>query len=322
MTIAAGSPPPQPPYDVAVIKGGNGNLIRARTLPNNTLEVSTATPGDTITWSATTITQNARAGSGIALYVATSTVDVYWMARDGITIRRAQSADDAETWAAAESVGTLSTQVRGDYVFLTAPDANLVIATNNEADGTSLKVFFYDTGAWQTAVSWDYGTQRIGVYEPVITPFGSQYYSPISAIKLATGDYVFCFYGDSPRAYDDIGLYTMRVRNCIYGQTIHWGEIRPIFVTNPAQITSTAIIKKPTLFIAFPKIQIVGSEYWITALEESSFANTSIAHLAYWRSADGIHWSDRQYLAGTDLNYIPTADFLHSDILFGQIVAF
>ena len=79
MATASGSPPPPIPYEFDVVGTTTaGNFVRARTLPNDTLEVVVAAPANPLVWGANVATAStaAKAGFGVAMYLNGAALDV------------------------------------------------------------------------------------------------------------------------------------------------------------------------------------------------------------------------------------------------------
>lgn len=148
-------------------------------------------------------------------------------------------------------------------------------------------------GAGGTGGYWDLGMQDLGVNTPVTLPDGVTTDTPyISSVALSASKDLICFYANRFRSSYRTGLYVMRV--VTNGSTVHWSE--------PTRVFESAAIDEfnyqSQFFVSFPRLQVINNEYWILALECSKEVNILTYHLCYFRSADGIHWSDREYLAG------------------------
>jgi hypothetical protein len=281
-----------------VVMNANGELVRARCAVSGNLEIVYATPSASMTWSANTI------GATPALHVCalngagTNALEVYWLHSDYKTLYRATSSDGGHTWSAGAVVTTLATE---QYELqMSSPAANLLFFTDDASDGAWVKVGLYSAGAW-TISKWDFTNLKTN---PILDEFTD---APVRVPGLATqslgnNEYLLAFYAQAPRGHQNAGIYTVRVSNLVAGQTPHWHQIEPLFTTNPG-LSTVGGVTYPTLYLAFPRLQRVGSEYWLTALEASGYAGHDVRHLCFLRSTDGIHWTTRQYLAGTDLTY-------------------
>lgn len=152
------------------------------------------------------------------------------------------------------------------------------------------------------AAKWDYGYQNLGVQTPVTLPDGTTHVCMVSSANINANEDLVCFYSNSfrsniPYPFTDDGIYVMRVFDDGAGH-IHWGQA--VEVTKHAK----DVVNGTQFFISFPRLQVINSEYWILALECSLYAGVITYHLCYFRSVDGVVWSDRDYLAGvsTDPN--------------------
>ncbi|MBI5035556.1 MAG: hypothetical protein HZB51_34120 [Chloroflexi bacterium] len=292
--------------DHAEVKCADDTLVRARTLTNNTLDVRVATPGASITWSANTITQNAKFGFGVALYVNGQTVDAFFVdSSDSKTIktRRGTVGGGTITWGAASTVVTASTQYSNARIFLAAPDVDIVFYTDSPTSNASNICIALKSGGVWSASTWDFapidmGVSGIEIYGIGLAPTG------IAAIKLGTGDYNIIFYAKEPNGATATGLWQCRVSNVIAGQTPHWQHVYPLFSNTPSTVDPTTNQPVSRLYVGFPKVQQIGSEFWIAALEVSAFAGHYIQHLAVMRSRNGTDWTDRNfYLGGSDWSF-------------------
>ena len=310
-------------YAFAICTNAAGEVVRARTLSDGTLDVRYATPGTTITWSANTVAITSKAGYGVTLSGnGTDNLECYYLHTDGVTVKRIVSTDGGHTWATAATVTTLSAQPTNSIVYLASPAANLVFIGDNSSGVTTIQVAIYSGGAW-TVPPWDLA--GIATNGPVNVYGVGQVTVPFDVIAIGANDYLVAFYTKSPRGYQDAGLYTVRVSNLGAGLTPHWQQIAPLFATNPglAQIDT---VTYPALYLAFPQLQQVGSEYWLTALEISGYVGTNVQTLVTFRSLDGVHWTDRAdkfYAATTLLTYdaggTPTS-FTFNNLANGQLV--
>lgn len=191
-----------------------------------------------------------------------------------------------------ETVRTIATIASDVTLTVTAAFSTSTAGlTYTIADGDVIK---------KSGVAWSLGKQDLGVSSPVVMPDGATTdTSYVSSITLSATKDVICFYANSLRGGFKAGIYTQRVVDDGAGN-LYWSE--------PTEIKATASIDdangQSQQFYTFPRIQLVGSEYWILALECSIQANTITYHLCYFRSLDAITWSDGEYLAGVsnDLN--------------------
>lgn len=148
----------------------------------------------------------------------------------------------------------------------------------------------YDGGKWY----WDLGFQDLGVATPVTLPDGVTTDTPyISNITLNGTQDLICFYSNRFRGSYHSGIWVMKVTDNGSGN-VQWGE--PIEVFGNVAIDDFNF--QSQLFVTFPRLLTINSEYWIVALECSKEVNVLTYHLCYFRSADGLHWTDREYLAG------------------------
>lgn len=309
--------------DVAIATNVAGEIVRARILQAGALDIRYATPAATMTWSANTLTITSKGGWGVALYASGNTIDVFYIHSDGLIVKTQRSTDGGHTWAAAVNVCTLAAQPTSPselHVFFAAPAQNIVFIADNASGQTKITYVIYSGGVWGTATQWDLG--GISTSGPIDVYGSGSQHVPFSAISLGTNDYLLAFFASVPRGYTNDGIYTVRVSNLAYGLTPHWQQLDVLFATNPGN-AQVGTITYPSLFVGFPKMQVVGTEYWLIALESSGFAGHNVQHLCYFRSPDGINWTDRQYLAGSDFNYLagatPTAYAL-IDMLNAQVV--
>lgn len=171
---------------------------------------------------------------------------------------------------------------------------------------------------------WDLGYHNLGVLEEVELPSGETHASGISNVALDANTHLVCFYANEFRKTFATGIYVMRVYDDGAGH-IYWSDPKPIIKT----VGVDAPNGETQVYVAFPRIQEVGDEYWIVALECSKFAGHERYHLCYFRSKDGEHWSDRQYLAGVSADsdntkgiykYDTDTPFALSDLLDAQLV--
>lgn len=323
IALTAGSPPPPVPYDVAVIKS-NSNMVRARVLPDNTLEIAYSLTGNNITWSIATWTgaHTAHAGYLPALVAyPNNTVDVFWIDADGITMKTATSADDGQTFTTA-AMFAVNRAVSGGTICLAAPAANIIFWTDTN-NGLVVVRYRVKGASWTTNAiqTWDFSPGvSMGIESPATVLGAGSALSSFSMVQIASGDYLMCFYSSAPRGEPNFGVFTCRVTN-VAATSAMWRSINPVHIVS--NVASSFSIQGSGLALGFPKIQIVGSEYWITCLEHSSYAGNSVQHLCYLRSADGVHWSDREYIAGSDLTYNSGgSSFSISDMIYSQLLVF
>jgi hypothetical protein len=141
--------------------------------------------------------------------------------------------------------------------------------------------------------AWDIGLQDLGHHVPVTLPDGTTDTPYVSSAALASGQTLLCFYANKPRNTFDAGIYVIRVTDDGAGH-VYWGDVTQVFGTTSPDDSN----QSSQFCITFPRIQIINGEFWILALE-CSLQNVVVTyHLCYFRSADGVHWSDREYLAG------------------------
>jgi len=291
-------------YPVACQLTGNGDMLRLRTLADDTLDARYATPGAMVTWSANTLTAAALAGTGVDVWVDGATVDAFWFDADGVTLKTARSSDNGHTWAAAVTVATLGAQGTGVLPQLCAPMADVVVFTDStvgaDADGnplTALYVCVNVSGVWNTPKLWDLGGQALGVERAVTLPNGGTYPSNLSGAALDETRVALAFYASNFREGFQDGVWSGQCANLDFAnatQHLHWNDPQVIF-------NSVAIDDDngdTQMFAAFPRLQRVGSEYWIVALEASQQAGHERYHLGFFRSTDGVTWSDRDYNQG------------------------
>ena len=144
------------------------------------------------------------------------------------------------------------------------------------------------------AIAWDLGYQDLGHHTPVTLPDGVTTDTPyISSIAISGSEDLICFYANHFRNGFESGIYVMRVVDD--GVNIYWGDPVRIFESQAIDDTNS----QSQMFVSFPRLQTFNGEYWITALECSLQGTVITYHLCYFRSVDGLKWSDRQYIAGT-----------------------
>lgn len=327
MATIAGSPPGPIPYDFAVGQSTN-TLIRVRTLPMNLLEVVRATPGAAITWSANLITANAGAGQGVACYVTGIAADVFAFLNDDRTLKHYRTADIEATPVVWDTytVYALSAQPETSFNRITAPGASVCFFTDSSGvTGTQVYLSHFNGAIWDvTPTAWGLGNQKLLIERAYYfsATQNQSYHSTLTSIAIGTDDYLLAFYAERPCDLFDEGIWTMRVSNAGTSSAL-WQQPERLFATTvPTNLKQSASnLTGAFLFGALPKFCKIGNEYWLLGSEYSQFAGQTVQHLAYWRSADGVNFSDRQYLAGTD--FIHTnglAYFTGVDLVFGQML--
>ncbi len=151
----------------------------------------------------------------------------------------------------------------------------------------------------KSGTSWNLGDQDLGSHTPVILPDSSSDVPYVSSIALSATEDLICFYASHLLNGFDTGIYAMRVKDDGAGH-VYWGDPIPVF-QNTAVDDMNA---QSQMFVTFPRIQTINSEYWILALEASRQSNIITYHLCYFRSKTGSSWygvehfSDREYLVG------------------------
>lgn len=325
-------------YPVRAVLNSLSELLRVRTLSNNTLEIVYATPADTVTWSSNTITANAKAGTGVDLYQSGATVDAFWYDSDGITIKTARSTDSGHTWGASSTVATLPAQGTGVLPQLCAPMADTLIYSDStvgaDPSGNPLTGLYITTrnGTWSTPQLWLLGGQPLGIEAPVTLPNGVTYPSNLSGIALDSSRAELCWYGDDPRDAFEAGLWLQRIANIdtsLATQNLHWSNPEILFGTVPLDDDNN----NSQIWCAFPRLQVVGTEYWVVALECSLFAGVEKYHLAFFRadqnSRNWSRWSDREYRQGATPNadeqvgaycYGGNQPFQYTDLIYANLV--
>lgn len=314
-------------------------ILRIRTTGNfytsGTLEIQYAVPTDLITWSANTIVADAFAGSGVDLFVGVGLVQAYWVDGDAVTVKMAESVDDGHTWGVPEVVATLSNQGTDVAIQLACPDQDICFFTDSlvgeDENGlplTAIYMAYKSSGVWQTPVLWDMGGQPLGVERQVTLPDANTYTSNLSAVSLGTNKAALAFYSNNFRESFGDGVWTGRVSNidlAVTSQHLHWSSPEQIFTTVGIDNDNSAT----RVFTSFPRLQLVGSEYWIVALEISEYAGHERYHLAFFRSTDGIVFSDRDYNQGAasdeqegayEYEYQGKQPFLVTDLIYANLV--
>lgn len=323
---------------------GDGEIVRIRTtgstyLSPGVLDIRYAMPDIAITWSSNAIVADAFYGSGVDLWVEDNELDAFWLDADGVTIKTAHSSDGGHTWGAQSTVVTLPAQGTAVQPQLCAPMADCVVYSDstvgedeNNNPLTALYMTLKVSGSWITPVLWDLGGQPLGIEQPVVLPNGEYYPSNLSGLQLADGRLELAYYGRQLRESFEDGVWVQRVGNVDVASTaqhLHWAHPQEIFQT----IGVDNLNETTQIFEAFPRLQPIGSEYWVVALESSEFAGHERYYLAYHRSADGKHWSDRytnQGAASDDFQgahvytvndaYSTEAPFLLTDLIYANLV--
>lgn len=317
----------------------DGEIVRIRTLAGSpylytgTLDIQYATPGDTITWSGNTIATDALSESGVDLWVNGNTIDAFWVDADAVTIKTSQSVDGGHTWGAVSVVATLAGQGLDVAIQLCAPMENVLVFSDStvgeDEDGnplTALYVTLKVSGSWITPVLWDLGGQPLGIESQVELPNTDTHPSNLSGIDLGNGKIALAYYGAQLRDSFEDGVWTQRVANLdttTTTQHLYWTSPEEIFQS----IATDDDNETTKIFTAFPRLQTVGSEYWILALEASEFAGHQRYHLAMFRSADAVNWSDRDYRQGASNDdqefayvYNGGTPFLYTDLIYANLI--
>lgn len=320
---------------VRAVLNGNGEVVRIRTLEGSpylytgTLDVRYATPADSMTWSSNTLSAAALSGGGVDLYVNGNTLDAFWIDSDAATIKTAHSTDGGHTWGAAATVATIGAQAPGVLAQLCAPAADTLIYSSSTIGSdmlTGIYIVNRIAGVWQTPTLWDLGGQPLGIETPVTLPDTSIYPSNLSGVRLSDGRLELAYYGNELRETYGMSTWVQRIGNYDAGaatQHLHW--------THPFRIYPSVGIdddnNSTQVFECFPRLQMVGAEYWIVALEISKFAGHERYYLVWHRSTDGIYWSDRdthQGAANDDFVgahvYDGDTAFLLTDLIYANIV--
>lgn len=164
---------------------------------------------------------------------------------------------------------------------------------------------------------WDLGYQDLGVHTPVSLPDGSTDTPYVSSVAMSGTQDLICWYANKPRNLFDSGIYVQRVVDDGAGH-VYWSEPTQVY----GSATPDDANQSSQFFITFPRLQVINGEYWILALE-CSLQNIVITyHLCYFRSADGIHWSDREYLAGVSNDTAEENSGINSYLSSGVPTAF
>ncbi len=314
-------------------------LLRIRTLIDNTLEIVYATPGDAITWSSNTITESALYQAGVDLYVNGSDVDAFWFeavisSSVIITLYTAHSTDDGHSWNTPVAITTLPEQGSGVLPQCCAPNIDTVVWSDstvgqdsNNDPLTALYISLRVSSSWITPVLWDLAGQPMGIEVPVTLPNNVNYPSNLSGLALSGTRIELAYYGNQFREGFENGVLVQRVANLDYGsssQHLHWASPEEIFESVAIDDDNNAT----QIFTAFSRLQVVGNEFWILALECSDFAEHQKYHLAMFRSKDGLAWSDRDYRQGAAIRGAQTfayaynngTPFLYTDLIYASLV--
>lgn len=291
-------------YPVRAVLNADGDILRCRTLANNTLEIVYGTPLDVITWSSNTISVDAMAGAGVDLVIDGADAYVFWLDADGIHFKTATSANSGHTWSAASTVATIGAQGVGALPQLTAPNKDTLVFSDStvglDDDGNPLTALFITVrvaGVWNTPSLWSLDGQPLGIEVPIELPNGDSYPSNLSSVSLTSTKLALSFYANQLRETFENGVWLQQVANVDYAhatQHLHWALPQEIFQTLPIDDNNNST----QAFEAFPRLQVVGDEYWIVTLEVSEYAGHERYHLGFHRSVDGLVWSDRDYHQG------------------------
>lgn len=324
---------------------GDGEIVRIRTLEGSpylytgTLDIQYAVPDDTLTWSGNTIVADAFYGAGVDLWIDGNNIDAFWIDSDEHTILTAHSSDGGHTWGSPDTIFVLPDQGLNVLPQLCAPQQDTLIFTDStvgeDESGnllTALYVCYKASGTWQTPVLWDLAGQPLGIEQRVTLPNGQLYPSNISGLVLSNGSIGISFYGNSFRESFEAGIWLQKVAGLNLSSTdqhLYWAKPLDIWQSIPIDDDNGAT----EMFACFPRIQRVGSEYWIVALESSQQAGHQRYNLAFYRSTDGLVWSDRNYRQGAayDVNgdsedtlgaYAFDGDepFLYTDLIYASLI--
>ena len=293
-------------YEFRVQITGDGNFLRVRTLANNLIDVAYATPATTLTWTTVPAASynggavfSAKAGAGIALYVNGSAVDMFWLDSDGVSIRTSHSTDNGHSWGAKVLVTTLFVQPSTTLVRFSAPAANILFGTGS-AGGTGTSIWYstFNGTSWSAKAFWDLSNSTLGIEAP-LNLFGLGAYNSTLDVIQVGANYLFTFYGGSPRGETDSGIWTLMAYPNGSGG-FSWGELKNVYVSSLSspQLQNGGSSQLAGLFCALPALQSIGGQYWLTAIQSSYFGGVNSAFLAFWISSDGVHWAERQYLMG------------------------
>ena len=317
----------------------DGEMVRIRTLAGSpylyagTLDIRYATPGTTITWSSNTITADALSEAGVDIWVNGNTIDAFWVDSDAVTIKTAQSTDGGHTWGAESTVTTRSGQGLDVAIQLCTPMEDVLVFSDStvgeDEDSNSLTALYMTmkvSGSWITPVLWDLGGQPMGIEAQVELPNGNTHPSNLSGVPFGSGKVALSFYGQAFRESFEDGVWIQRVAGIdttVSTQHLYWGSPEEIFQTIGIDDDNNST----QIFSAFPRLQLVDSEYWILALESSEFAGHQRYHLGMFRSVDGYNWSDRSIRQGAANDdqvfayaYDSTTPFLYTDLIYANLV--
>ncbi len=317
------------PYDFKVAVNAQTEFVRIRTVAANLVKIETAPVADTLVWTERASIA-ALTGGAVSMFANGDTIVFYWLHTDGLTIKHNHSTDGGHTFSANVTVLTLGAQLANSQIKLAAPAANILFFTSSPSNGVNSGTFIhiaYDSGTdtW-SSYFWDLGAIQLGVEESRRLPTGEKHKSSIDAVSIGGGKYVVAFYANNPRDNMLHGLFTLIVSNVTSTAAV-WGQITPIIATfSESLAAATQDAVSDEFYIAYPKIQIVNGQYWITALEVTLSADVVYYHLVVFKSVDGIAWSDRMEhntIAGTLFTYTvggsPLA-FPLADLMWAQVV--
>lgn len=172
----------------------------------------------------------------------------------------------------------------GDMILKIGATVNYDQATNYDYP------LSYDGGG----VYWDFGLQDLGNNTPVTLPDGVSTVVPyVTSVSMGGNKDLVCFYANRFRAGYKSGIYVVRVIDDGSGH-VYWSEPTEVF----GSVAIDDFNYQSQFFVTLPILKVINNEYWIFALECSKEVNILTYHLCYFRSTDGIHWTDREYLAG------------------------
>lgn len=320
-------------YPIRAYLNDDGEIVRIRTLASNLLDIRYTTfVGDTVTWSSNVVSFDALTGSGVDLYVDANEIDAFWLDADGITIKTAHSSDGGHTFGSASAVATLPNQGSA-LPQLCAPQENVVVFTDStvglDEDSnamTALYVVVKVSGTWNTPTLWDLGGQHLGIETPITLPNASTYTSNISGVLLPDGRVEVSFYGHNLRETAKDGLWVERIGNIDTTnatQHLQWSHPKDVMLTVAIDDDNNST----EIFSAFPILQPVGDEFWILALESSEYAGHQRYYFSYFRSADGIHWTNRETHQGAANDdqvgahcYNGDTPFVLTDLIYANLI--
>lgn len=198
-------------------------------------------------------------------------------------------------WAAPSTAYAFTATSRGDYIGKGSSalyDAAILYDSVTPYDGIGNP--------------WDYGYQDLGQNTPVTYPDGGTHKPYLSSVAVSATRDLICYYANQPFGFYDAGIYVQRVTDDGAGH-LYWST--PTLVFGSVNIDDTN--GQSIFFISFPRLQVINGEYWILATECSLQNAVVTYHLCYFRSLDGVHWSDREYLAGVSNDPGETAQALN-----------